>query len=762
MAKTIVAGVAGLVLGIALGMGAGMFSTSAPAVAEAESTSDPRNRVESSEAPGDRAIEVPRVAEESHAAQPDSDTSSARSVVTSEASPAPAGDGAINGRVTDIDGKGLPGVAVRASAESDREEASPSRRGKGLEPVRTLEEELANARTNYFKRTRGIVETLTDENGQYVLKGVSPGNSVISAARDGYVLEPQGSNWVRAGGTVDFTATGVALLPVEVLLPNGSAATRVNLTIQSNRSGSTELWTRESPGVVTKPGSCKLRAELVAAQLSANGVADEAASQWQSVDVPADHAEKVTLKLETRSGIRGRLLPHPELAMSQSIPIQRIALAAGADYDPTKSKDGETATSWASPNSKFEFLDLKPGRYAIVAASRYGSGSALVYEVVEVAAGITNLTLDLSKADTSKFILATVSDTAGRLVRDVNFSAMLKDSNNSSSGGDLLWGMSRRDGKYWLSPSNEAADFLAGRRANATLDLTVSTEATGPKTVPVAPGTKTLDIKFGKPASLDVTVSNYVGSGFEGRINVSLRRDKDSRSYGASGGMFGKGNVATADQGKFKIGPVEPGEYTLRMSGSTKNSDYYENLTLVEQPIALAEGTNQTTLAIPQLARLTVTVAGVKEGSIQLDNLSKSGRRGGELANGQAVIDGLLAGEYRVTYNDGNLIAEATIHVPDTANVELRPFEPNAIAIEIKDAKGELAKAGFQDGDLIVGIGGKAFAPGEAGEAFGSLGKVKKTVLVLRDGKSIEIEFSANKALRNGKSSGGGLRLAAH
>ncbi len=751
--STILVGLGGIVLGLAAGLGMGMFtSTNESPTASAEGST----KRSGDDATSPRSLEAPSIENRAPSAAGDTADSTsggsgaARAEVASEGGVA-AGTATITGRVIDSEGKGLAGVAVRSNPMFDADEGRESTRGKGFEPIRSLDEEVQRAISEYKKNAAARAEAVTDADGRYELKGVSAGRNWVTAARDGLVFDATGSSYAKGGETLDFVATSVVEVPIEILLPDGSPAQRANLRVDTERMRtSPELWTSAKPRIVCKPGSYTLRAEIVQAQFKANGITEECASPATPVEISADHNEKITLKLESRTGIRGTVLPSPDLVAGQNLRVRCVDLPANGEFDPKKLGDSNDG-SWTTIGGTFEFFDLKPGRKELCVFVEW-RGAVIHHQPVDVKPGVSQVSIDLSKIDTSKFVLATLTDAGGKPVKGDNFSAEIQSERNSRSSE--ISSLERRDRKVWLVPDSDAADYLAGKKVGAKMTLDIQTQKYGMKKVDVAPGTRTLDVKFEKPAYLEVTIAGYPGSPYEGKINVSVQK-----ADGESGRRFyyGGDDHKVKPDGTIKLGPEAPGDYMVVMTARNSDENQWEQTTLVNQKITLVEGTNRVTLAIPSLSKLTVVINGEAAGQLYMMSIPAGDYKSAEITDGKAVFENLAPGEYQVTYQEGEKIGSAKVRIPDTSTVTLTPSEPNALAVFVEDTNGALAKAGFHNDDMIIGVDGKEFEGGSM-MAFASIAsKEKSKVVVLRDGKKIELEIAGRDLLRKPGSMGGTL-----
>jgi hypothetical protein len=245
-------------------------------------------------------------------------------------------------------------------------------------------------------------------------------------------------------------------------------------------------------------------------------------------------------------------------------------------------------------------------------------------------------------------------------------------------------------------------------------------------------------------------VAGYVDSGQEEYISVSLAaKATDEDRFRSSGGS----KKPTAD-GTLELGPTEPGEYEVVVHAGKAR---YGNLRASATPVSLRSGENEVTVAMPRLHPLVVEVPGGKAGeTIRLRN---------ELAGGWSVTSGKLDEQGRVDFEllpegrykisrDGS---EMSVTIPGPGHVVFKPQVQNAILIKVTDTAGKIAKAGFMDGDLVIGINGQEFSNMLQMQMLfaGAATKEQSTLILLRGGRRVELTVDLRGLMQGGGNRGG-------
>jgi len=250
----------------------------------------------------------------------------------------------------------------------------------------------------------------------------------------------------------------------------------------------------------------------------------------------------------------------------------------------------------------------------------------------------------------------------------------------------------------------------------------------------------TLDLEFRVPGTVELTIAGFVGSEYQADLSVQLSGKKKG-----DGPDFSS-HLPDGD-GKVTLGPVEPGEYELLL---LVRAGRHGRATAARRKIIVRAGKNTESLAIPPLYRFTVT--GADAGShmrLKSDGFRLSDNVG---KKGEITFGPLPAGRYQIS---GQMGGTMTVTLPGTRRVAWNPEEVNALRVEIRDTDGEMARAGFIDGDIVVGIDGKEFKGMQQMQMLfaGAMAKDEVIFKIVRGNTRVELVIKVKEMMKGG---GGG------
>jgi hypothetical protein len=657
--------------------------------------------------------------------------------------PVPAverGNGTITGRVARTDGTPVPGVTVRATYQPRNHWRE---RADGPPPPPDIEEEVRRFVARLQRDRMTTVDTTTDRDGRYSLAGLVDGTYSVLGYLAGYRLTPLGHEaWqAKPGSTVDFQAEPVVEVSFDVLLPDGTPAQEATISFKTQRGTSSQAWGREEPRLLVAPGSYACDAEV-----SGEGRSDEASLDLRE----GAPAPPVLLRLKSRPGLRGTV------SCARDLPFQHMsvyALAFVTEKPPGAEplvSDGRSA--WVQRGGRYQLPDLPRGRYLV------GAGVdriILVTRIVDIADRMETCDFAIETIDPSLYVVVRVFDPAGKPLRDVTFNTSYRVESGSSSGGSTV--ANRPDGSYLV--------FHHGHTMaeGGTYFVTAQSPVYGKKVASYKRGeTAELLIRFGEPASLDVTVAGFAASEQAGALTVSLTRARSGENE-----RFANPNESKAldSEGRVAFGPVEPGDYdvTLRIRASQ-----HDTLPAGARRVTLAVGKNAVSLPMPRIQSLAVIDPDGKPGqSLALvpeaegENNYWSRARARLDDERRALFSAVPEGRYQLRRDGGRFDGAMRVTIPGPAEITFRPAPFTAARVILSDADGAWAKAGFLDGDLIVAIDGDEL---ESPEDL-QLGMVllrtkdKATVTILRAGGRVDLRV-APRELFSGEGRGGRVEWA--
>ncbi len=672
------------------------------------------------------------------------------------------GEGVIDGVVLDTNGKPLAGVLIRTRALTRRARGSkPSSRGLGAPEDRPLKEVVRSAAQNHLNRLANQRETRTDASGAYRFEDLFESTWRISAYLKGYAITADGgSSNIPIGSEVNFTAMTLIEVPITVLDPNGQTATRALVEAEGlgeTSDGNRVAWTPEEAFMRLTPGRYKMTAYSQSGEGFSNTELASESVELELMDGASPDA--LTLALHNRLGISGMVKIVKGDLLDSYVPIYLHPLAADQEINLVGLTKSDLI-EYVRPGEEFEFLDLEPGRYLIGAARNFDT-VVEVHEVVEIFDKAARVDLELPLLDRSKALRAVVLDPSGQALDGVSFNLVMEQ--DSDEKESYMTPMLEKGGAYVLVLERQFVEGYYGAKSSvSTFTLQVQHDKYGSVEVPLAPGQAEVQIVFDAPASLQVTIGNYQGSGYEGRVRVSAKKGllKDISPYEFSGDEGG-----FSSEGVQVLNGWAPGIYTLLLSSKSSDagSTWFEATRLEARQVELRSGANQVQMDIPILYSLRVRWADGKAGAYLLltpvDSMEPFDRRVSALdGEGIADFENLRPGRYLLGTTGGK-IAKQPIVIPSGA-IEFLPVEPNALEVGISDPKGTFAKVGLRSGDLVIGTNGAEFTAGADLNVLNPLFSSKSAqveLMVLRKGAQLRVLLKGTQ-MGNWSDAGGELR----
>jgi len=755
----------GLVVGVVAGVGATKLlvdppsslplpAAAAPRVARAD---DETARHSAADAPfpsAPPAVEAERVIAPAVATAPSGVVDEAmRAARSAPAAARPQGDRVIRGRVARADGSGVEGVVMRARRTDGRpREPGPSSLGNAAPPPDPLDRAVQRAIESWYEQAGRRAETTTDGDGRYELAQLPAGKWWLEPWCAGFAIDTAagGQPEVEPDATIDFLATPIERLPIAVALPDGGAPPRAALVIKSgsrNRGDVTSLWTPDARELALKPGSYELRATLGDPEVGP-AWSDVLASDWTTVTIVAGIAPSpLRLALRGAPGVRGRIVYPPGLKQGNALVRLAPAPASGEPDLAALANDGSVPNSWAGQGT-YLFRDVAPGRWVVAVSKSWGE-RIVAHAVVEVRDAMVVQDLVIPAADSATSLVVKVVDPDGALVDDCDFQLGVAKENQGSTSSHAS-AERKPNGNWWVSLGVVYDVDLAKPWPSGTnVTLTVSTSRFGSKSVPVPSGTRALQVRFAAPAKLRATIAGYEGSGREGKLHLSLD-PADLDEHAPRAWVQGAGVAADGTQ---LFGPVESGAWRLKLELQTKQQ--WNRRRLATLDLQLAPGDNAATIAIPSLSDVVVEAVGRQGGMMLQDPKTKEGWHEQLDADGRVTFEAMPAGDY-VLQSFGGAFEMMRVRVPTAGVVRFEPMVINAARVTIEKRDGTLANAGFEDGDLIVGIDGQEFESSMQmqGLLMQSLGKAKVVFAVERGSRRLTIEVNPREMLDGNKHGG--------
>jgi len=184
---------------------------------------------------------------------------------------------------------------------------------------------------------------------------------------------------------------------------------------------------------------------------------------------------------------------------------------------------------------------------------------------------------------------------------------------------------------------------------------------------------------------------------------------------------------------------------------------------ILRVPVELHQGPNQIALTIPSLYAITIVFDEPPQEDASWISLKPVGRDSmgrhhqATISGNKAAFLGVPAGEYTVQQYD--MTGEAAIMrvtVPGANEVRFQPMPVNAMRVSIYETEGAMAKAGFQDGDVVVGINGTEFTDLKQFQMLFmmSMGAKEMTMNILRGGARVDVKIEPMMFMNEGNNGG--------
>jgi len=657
------------------------------------------------------------------------------------------GDGVIRGHVKRADGSPVAGAVIHATPWL-RHRFRTLRGGPPPDDdmERIVKENLE--RVLHDRDARAVARSGAD--GSFTLAGLADSRHRMAAWREGFHITTN-SYRAKPGDVVEFVAKPVVRVPLTVLTPEGLAPEMgANITAMMGNRRDSQWWTEEVGAIALEPGTWMLTAQAGDSNEMKSGEVEVVVEDGVS-------PEPVTLKLDSKPGIKGKVKFPPDEAQTYC-EVRVLRILPGKEADPERLKrEGRSPPVWSQSGGAFAFHDLAAGTW-IVGLLPNGRAEVYASETVEVGKGMTAVEFEFPTLDPADCLTVEVRGPDGKAVTDVSLSTSYR---GRSYGGGQTRVVRLENGDFRVAHPKVSEDR---KTQDGTYTLTATSQRLGTKSVVYVPTANgRLTVIFDEPAKLEVTILDYVGSGYEGRISLSVRPvSKGGSSRSHFPGFNRGGRNALSAEGVQKFGPLVPGEYDVNMSINSGG----RSTTGATERVVLRSGENKANVAIPSLYSLTVTVDGAADRS-RLSLRSRSRGPGyrshsARTKDGRAAFEGLQAGVY-VLSGSGSLSGQMEVVVPGQSVVRYAPRPITAYRVSITDPEGGFARAGLRDGDVVVGIDGVEFKDQAQMSALLTLARTNKgsTLSVIRGRSSLTVTIDLSKTGTGGSKAGGRLDRSA-
>lgn len=618
-----------------------------------------------------------------------------------ETRPGPTGgDGRLRGKVTTADNRPLRGVRVEIAQREDRPLAFDPARGT-----------IPQGPIHHVAR---LVRT-TDEQGSFEFAGLADALWDVQASAEGWSIEAlrTGTAPVGSNAMVDFLARPLVELRISVLHPNGQPAERALIEARSMRSASATYqhweWTQAAPSLQLPDGPFELRALVQEQSWLGPGHAMPSALASPAVHV-SRASEPLELVLAPRRCLIGEVLDAQGARGLVPGTVVHCAPLGDGGLPEANNWPRETHFANVSEVPRYQFLDLDAGNHGL--GLRLGGVQAIRGAVeVALAEGVLRKDLLISTTALPALHLRLYTPDGSSYAGDLNASLVLHRDNGVTTLGLRL--LQLPEGLVEVPPGHGATDFVLGASPHRAAAVHLRTKAYGSTRVDLVEGQFEYEVRFVEPSSLTLHVDGARASTAEAWLRAQL-----TQANGNGGGSSSTKLDRFTEEGDgdkpLEFALLLPGSYELELvwCRGERGRDW-NSRTLAQRTIQLSPGANHLRVEVPLLFELLVVGGeGLVGRTVQahgmdaVDGASISER---EKFNdlGEARLADLPPGRYLLTCDDR--VAWAQVPGPPVA----APFAPPAsLVVRLQDPAGSLAAAGFQSGDQILKVQGKALGDG--------------------------------------------------
>lgn len=650
------------------------------------------------------------------------------------------GTGRITGRITTSDGTAVVGAEVVATAHYPQP-ATP--------PVNPSVEEMIenNARQALF-RSNGRFTALTDANGDYAIGGLGSYHFHVRPSLLGwrFVTADRSSGTVRPDAELDFTASAVCELDLDIRLPDGTQPQGANVSLVKERGRSSGSgWRPDSTRSEIEPGQSTLTVTA--------GQYRQFVSEPMKLDVEPNRPLKLTVQLRAVPGLVC-LLNIPKTL--QRAEVRNLSVALQLD-PPAESPTEVPRTGLVNGRSEYDssgdsngssFTQLAPGRYRAMAIADH---RVLAWKDVVIGNDFLEVELVVPEPKVTDYIVARVLRPDGKPDHDTRLHITFRGKSFTSDTDVTI--VKKSDGSHWILRSTPER---AREDDDWVYEITVVSSAYGVKTVSYPrDATHELLIQLEEPSSLTVTVPGISTHAHRTRLRPQLTRATGNNRWNSVGSGSShrhpdsaRGLPSQGDEISYTV--LTQGRYRFSIQYSVPRDNHFtDNVTLAEIEFDVVAGQNTQTLAVPPIYTLTVVVA--EPARVQYfevrreDGLQRRSIFGENIAQ-RTVIEGLTPGAWILRTRDGQMRVQ--VNGDTEVALTLRKFDCLILA-GIKPG-GKIEGMGLQNGDKVIKVDNQEWDDIELFmlQIRTSATKEATTWTLIRAGAQAEVQINGKELFR--------------
>jgi protocatechuate 3,4-dioxygenase beta subunit len=612
--------------------------------------------------------------------------------------PSDKGDATITGVVMYSDGRPAPNVVVTCR-RSELSLSTPQLRNGDID------EYSDKVREFMIKTAKETRRASSGKDGAFRFSGLD-----ATLSYDLHALEDAGGTGrqsrVAAGDSARIMLTASEKFRGKVLGPDGNPVTSFKVKAwPMNRQWEARTEDFQSKdGTFAMNGSGRMQVEASADGFSMDSPLD--------VEVKPDGPE-VVLNLRQAAEVSGTVTD------SSGKPLGGAVVTVGNDDNENNWRNwnqSQGARAYTDTRGRYKLSSLTPGETTLKATIGEMSNT----QTMTLAAGDNTVDFSLD-------IGATLA-------------VRLTDPNGKPVEADSIW--FQADERNWSRPHKLPAkepglvEYAGLKPGEYTLTITAAGFPQIREKRELTDGRNELALKLANGAMLTGKVSTTSGSTLQ-NFSVRLRKEGDEQQGWGGWSQYGQ----VADDGTFKLGPVEPGQWSIELRHNNRGQALYKST------LNLAEGANTHNFSVDTGATLVVTVVDTQNNPVGRVSVNVRGERNSSDrtdGKGVATFAFLAAGSYTVTASGSNMASrELIVSLVNGENrYTLQVEVPNTARITHVYPDTQAAKAGVQVGDLIVEYNGQQVTSWREFSRFAREGRGTAELTMIVDRNGAQLTFT--------------------